>query len=79
MEARRRSYTGPKPGSVRAAGKKEAEGGSPLMRNAMRPTFLDAILKVCHDMRHISGGGVAVTGGRSRKRKRGDEDDDDDE
>lgn len=77
MEARRRSYTGPKEGSVRAFVKKGREGGSPLMRNAMRPGFLDAILKVCHDMRHSVGGGVAVTG--SRKRKRGDDDEDDDD
>ena len=47
------------------------------MRNAMRPTYLRAILQICHDLQHAVGGGVAVTGsGRKRKRKRGDDEDD---
>lgn len=79
MEARRRSYTGPKPGSVRPSLNRDRSGGSPLMESMMRPSFLQAILQVCHDIQRATrGGGVAVTGsGRKRKRKRGDDDDDD--
>lgn len=78
MEARKRGYSGPKAGSVRASSKNSEDEGSPLMRNAMRPTYLRAILQICHDLQHAVGGGVAVTGsGRKRKRKRGEDDDED--